>query len=74
MKTIALDVERVYPKWGWFLLLGILLILVGAAAFFLVPAATIGTVIVLGWLVIVSVIVEAIHVFHVHRWSEVFCT
>jgi uncharacterized membrane protein HdeD (DUF308 family) len=72
LNTVALDVEHVYPRWGWFLLLGILLILVGAAAFFLVPAATIGAVILLGWLVIVSGILETIHVFQIQRWSGVF--
>ena len=68
----VLDIQRVYPRWGWLLLLGILLMFLGTAAFFLIPAATLGTVMVLGWLMTISGVIEAFHAFFVHRWSGFF--
>ena len=44
------EASRVGHRWGWFLFVGILLLVVGAIALVLTPAATLGTVIVFGWL------------------------
>lgn len=70
--VVLLDIQHAHPRWGWFLLLGIVLILLGTAALFLIPAATLGTVIILGWLMIVSGVIESFHGFSVHRWSGFF--
>lgn len=66
------EIEGLRQKWGWLLALGILMVLLGSFAFFMAVAATIGTVLVLGWLLVISGIVEAIHAFRVHRWSGMF--
>ncbi|HET6933537.1 MAG TPA: DUF308 domain-containing protein [Candidatus Angelobacter sp.] len=48
------------------------MVILGTIAFFIAPAATIGTVIVLGWLLVISGVIEAIHAFRVHRWGGFF--
>jgi hypothetical protein len=52
---LFLEFENLRHKWGWFLLLGIVMLVLGTVASIIAPAATIGTVMVLGWLIVVSV-------------------
>lgn len=58
-------------RWGWFLVLGILLIALGIAALAFTPAATLASVLILGWLMFFSGIVEAVHAFHARGWGGV---
>ena len=64
--------EDLRHKWGWFLTLGIIMLLLGTVALIITPAATIGTVLVLGWLVVISGVVEAIHAFRMRKWGGIF--
>jgi uncharacterized membrane protein HdeD (DUF308 family) len=64
--------EDLRHKWGWFLTLGIIMMLLGTVAFIITPAATIGTVLVLGWLIVISGVVEAIHAFRMRKWGGIF--
>lgn len=66
---MELETQDLRRKWKWFLLLGIGLILLGTLALALIPAATLGTVLALGWIMIVVGILELAHVFRVHRWT-----
>ena len=66
------ELEHLHHRWGWLLVMGILMAILGTVALFLSPAATIGTVIVLGWLLIVSGVIEVVHSFRVLRWGGVF--
>lgn len=70
--VVLLDIQHLHPRWAWLLVLGILLVVLGTIAFFLTPAATLATVIVLGWLMMVSGVIEAFHAFSVRRWSGFF--
>jgi len=74
MSTYAftLDLDSLRDRWGWLLALGALMIALGIAALVFAPFATLGTVYVLGWLITISGIVEAIHAFHLSRWGGVF--
>jgi uncharacterized membrane protein HdeD (DUF308 family) len=73
MATILLyELEELRPRWGWFLALGIGLVIVGTIALFVMPAATMGTVLVLGWLLVISGVVEAIQAFRMRRWGGIF--
>lgn len=56
-------------RWGWFLFSGILMLLVGTLALIVTPAATLGTIIVFGWLLVLSGIVECIHAFQIRKWA-----
>lgn len=66
------DSEHLRPKWGWLLFLGIVMVILGAIAMFIMPAATIGTVLVLGWLLMISGVIEMIHAIRVQKWGGLF--
>jgi len=66
------DIANLRHHWGWLLTLGIVMVLLGAIALYIMPAATIGTVLVLGWLLIVSGFVESMYAFRVRRWGGLF--
>ena len=65
------NVEELGHKWVWFLVLGILLILLGIASLVYTPATTLASVLVLGWLMFFSGIVEAVHASHARGWVGV---
>ena len=69
---LLLEFENLRHKWGWFLTLGIIMVLLGTVALVIAPAATLGTVMVLGWLIVASGLVEAFHAFRMRRWSGIF--
>jgi uncharacterized membrane protein HdeD (DUF308 family) len=69
---LFLEIEDLRRKWGWFLALGISLMILGVIALMIIPVATIATVMVLGWLTVFGGIVEAVHGFQVRRWGGVF--
>lgn len=66
------DSEHLRPKWGWLLFLGIVMVILGAIAMFIMPAATIGTVLVLGWLLVISGVIEMVHAIRVKKWGGLF--
>jgi uncharacterized membrane protein HdeD (DUF308 family) len=57
---------------GWFLALGILLIIGGTLAIIYDVAATMISVLFFGWLLIIMGAIEAIHSFWQHRWEGFF--
>ncbi|MDH6229885.1 uncharacterized membrane protein HdeD (DUF308 family) [Mesorhizobium soli] len=59
-------------KWGWFIALGILLLIFGGIAFGNLFIATIASVYVIGILMLVGGIVEIIHSFGVKTWGSFF--
>jgi uncharacterized membrane protein HdeD (DUF308 family) len=48
------------------------MVILGTIALIIMPAATIGTALVLGWLLVVSGILELVHAFRVRRWGGLF--
>lgn len=70
--VMFLGSENLRPRWGWLLALGIGMVILGTIALVLAPAATVGTVLVLGWLLVISGIVEMVHAFRVRRWGGIF--
>jgi uncharacterized membrane protein HdeD (DUF308 family) len=69
---VLFDLEGVRRRWGWLLLLGIIMLILGTIALFIMPAATIGTVLVLGWLLVFSGIMELVHAFRERRSGGLF--
>ena len=49
-----MELEGLRHRWGWFLGLGIVMLILGTIALIIAPAATLGTVLVLGWLIVFS--------------------
>lgn len=69
--VLLADFERLHHRWGWFLGMGILLIVLGIVALVYTGAATLASVLVLGWLMFFSGIVDAVHAFHARGWGGV---
>jgi uncharacterized membrane protein HdeD (DUF308 family) len=59
-------------KWGWFVALGVLVIVAGMVALMSVFFATIVSVLVVGWMMILSGVMEIIHGFQMKQWSRFF--
>lgn len=57
-------------KWGWFVALGIVLIILGGIAFGNLLMATVVTVYYIGILMLVAGIIEIIHAFSVKGWKS----
>lgn len=70
--TLLFEADNIRHKWGWLLAIGIAMVFLGTVALFITPAATLGTVLVLGWLLVVSGVVEAIQAFRVRKWGGIF--
>lgn len=64
--------EAVREKRGWFIALGILLIVVGSAAVVSPYIATISMKIFIGWFLVISGVAQAIHAFWAKDWSGFF--
>jgi len=64
--------DEIRHTWSWLLALGICMIVLGAVALAITPAATIGTVMVFGWLLTISGIFEAVHGFQARRSHSMF--
>lgn len=56
-------------RWGWFMVLGVLLIVIGVFAWIEVVAATLAGVLLLGAALLVGGLFQIIHAFTVRRWS-----
>jgi uncharacterized membrane protein HdeD (DUF308 family) len=56
----------------WFIILGVLLIILGAAAIAFPLLTTIAAKIFLGWLFLIGGVVQIIHAFSTRQWSEFF--
>jgi uncharacterized membrane protein HdeD (DUF308 family) len=68
--TTLRETRREFARhWGWFLALGIVLILAGIAAIAFPFLSTIAAKIAIGWIFLVAGIAEVIHAFYVKRWS-----
>jgi uncharacterized membrane protein HdeD (DUF308 family) len=64
--------EEIRNSWGWFLALGILLMILGAVCIVGDVTATFATVLVFGWLLLISGIVALVHAFRTMTWSGFF--
>jgi uncharacterized membrane protein HdeD (DUF308 family) len=56
----------------WFIILGVLLIVLGVAAIAFPLLTTIAAKIFLGWLFLIGGVVQIIHAFSTRQWSEFF--
>jgi uncharacterized membrane protein HdeD (DUF308 family) len=64
--------REIATHWGWFLALGILLLVMGVAAIAFPFLSTIAAKIAIGWIFLVAGVVEVIHAFYVKRWTGFF--
>lgn len=73
MSTLVplLSLEPLQRRWGWFFAFGLGLIVLGVAALAFMPAATLGSVLALGWLMFLGGVIEAVYAFHTRSWGGV---
>lgn len=66
------DVEEIRGSWGWILTLGILLMVLGAICIAGDTTATFATVLIFGWLLLLSGVVALINAFRTRNWNGFF--
>jgi uncharacterized membrane protein HdeD (DUF308 family) len=65
-------IEGIRRSWGWFLALGILLIVLGMACIAFDVAATLTTVLLFGWMLLIGGVFALVQAFTVGTWSGFF--
>jgi len=65
-------IEEVRSSWGWFLALGIALMVLGAACIVYDVTATYTAVLVFGWLLLISGVIQLVNAFSTGTWSGFF--
>lgn len=68
-RAVAAAKQTVADNWGWFLALGIVLVVAGIAAIAFPLLSTIAAKIALGWIFLASGIVMIIHAFSIQKWG-----
>jgi uncharacterized membrane protein HdeD (DUF308 family) len=64
--------DQLKKRWGWFLAMGIVLVLLGSVAIGSAFVMTLISMIFLGWLMIIGGILQATHAFGSKRWGGFF--
>lgn len=65
-------IDEIRSSWGWFLFLGIALATLGTACIVFDVTATFATVLVFGWLLVISGVFQLFHAFSTGTWSGFF--
>ena len=68
--TAGLD--QVRKSWGWFLVLGVLLMIIGTICVVKAQTATTFSILVLGWVLAISGVVWLVNSFHAFSWHGFF--
>jgi uncharacterized membrane protein HdeD (DUF308 family) len=69
---LAAGIEKVRRSWGWFLALGILLVILGVVCIAFDVSATFATVYVFGWLLLIGGVIALVQSFTTGTWSGFF--
>lgn len=67
--SLFTDIENARRYWGWFLALGILLVLLGSTAIGFSFWVTEFSVILFGALLLSGGVAQTVHSFYIHKWS-----
>ena len=65
-------IEAIRAHRGWFVVLGIILIIIGLIAVVYDVTATIVSILFVGWLAIIAGVGEVFHAFRSHGWGGIF--
>ncbi|NOZ19900.1 MAG: HdeD family acid-resistance protein [Planctomycetes bacterium] len=63
------ETDALQAKWGWFLLLGVVLLTLGTVAIVLPLLATVTIEMLLGWVFLIGGVAQGVHAFHSRRWG-----
>ena len=69
LNPLRAGIEAIREHWGWFLFLGIALMVLGIACVVYDVAATFTTVLFFGWLLLVSGIFQMVEAFRIGSWG-----
>jgi uncharacterized membrane protein HdeD (DUF308 family) len=67
--SIHAALEAIHDSWGWFVALGIALIVIGGICIVGQVTASLVTVLALGWLLLIGGVFALIQAFRTHTWS-----
>jgi uncharacterized membrane protein HdeD (DUF308 family) len=70
--SIRQGLDRVHDSWGWFVALGIALIVLGVVCIMGDVTATKATVLTLGWLLVIGAVVGLVQAFRAYDWNGFF--
>ncbi|MGE0281333.1 MAG: HdeD family acid-resistance protein [Rhizobiaceae bacterium] len=71
-REVRESLVKARDKWGWFVTLGVLLLILGGIAFANLLVATVASVLFVGSMMLVGGIIEIIHAFGVRTWERFF--
>jgi uncharacterized membrane protein HdeD (DUF308 family) len=69
---VAAGLEQVRKSWGWFLAIGILLMILGVACVGKAQTATTFSILALGWVLAISAVLWLVSAFWAFTWQGVF--
>ncbi|MEP7355564.1 MAG: HdeD family acid-resistance protein [Acidobacteriota bacterium] len=69
---LVAGMEEIRRSWGWFRFLGIALTILGIACIVFDVTATFATVLVFGWLLLISGVFQLVNAFRIGTWSGFF--
>jgi uncharacterized membrane protein HdeD (DUF308 family) len=70
--SISAGIDEIHDSWGWFVALGIALVVLGAVCIASNVIATLATVLVFGWLLLFGGVFALIQAFRTRTWSGFF--
>ena len=70
--SITAGLDEIHGSWGWFLVLGIALIVLGVICIIGDVTSTLATVLAFGWLLIIGAVIAVVQAFRVRTWSGFF--
>ncbi len=71
-KPQLMDLQEFRQNWGWFLALGLILIVFGSIALGSSVLATVASVFFFGWLLLLMGLIEAVQAFWQRKWGGLF--
>jgi uncharacterized membrane protein HdeD (DUF308 family) len=72
VRLFHIGLHELRRNWGWFLALGVVLVLLGTFALLYAFIATITTVLIFGWVLLFDGILHAVAAFWARQWSGFF--
>lgn len=69
---IAAGLDEIHDSWGWVLALGLGLVITGAICILAASTATLVTVLVFGWLLLVGAVISLVHAFQSRTGGSFF--
>jgi len=64
--------QELRRRWGWFVALGVVLIVLGVIALGAAALVTLASVLFFGWLLLIGGAMQTVHAFSMRRWPGVF--